>query len=143
MNEKSRKSRLRIALVMTAVGAGLVAIVAGGQQPEDPTTIDTPTATTDERPVFASQYNALEDNGVWQVGKDIQPGTYSVIPDEGWAVAPYWARCADEACSLTGSGGAAGAIIENNVPSGRDVITIEPTDIAVELRDVTLAPLAN
>lgn len=67
-------------------------------------------------------------DGVYAVGEDISPGTYHgvVIGEVG-----YWAR-------LKNTTGMVDGIIANAVPRGPFVLTIYPTDEAVELRGVEL-----
>lgn len=61
---------------------------------------------------------AMEGDGTYQVGVDVKPGTYvSSKPDSGTC---YWAR-------LKGSDGI-GGIIDNDLSSGRTVVTIKKTD---------------
>jgi hypothetical protein len=66
--------------------------------------------------------------GLYLVGEDIPAGTYDGAVDGSVG---YWAR-------LKGTDGAIASIIENGIPKGPFVLTLEPADIAVELRGVTL-----
>jgi hypothetical protein len=66
--------------------------------------------------------------GVYLVGEDIPADTYDGVVDGNTG---YWAR-------LKGTDGAIASIIENGIPKGPFVLTIEPADVAVELRGVTL-----
>lgn len=67
-------------------------------------------------------------DGVYAVGKDISPGTYrGVVTGE----VGHWAR-------LKNTTGMIDGIIANAVPRGPFVLTIYPTDEAVELRGVEL-----
>lgn len=67
-------------------------------------------------------------DGVHAVGEDITPGTYrGVVTGE----VGYWAR-------LKNTTGMIDGIIANAVPRGPFVLTIYPTDKAVELRGVEL-----
>ena len=66
--------------------------------------------------------------GLYLVGEDIPPGTYDGVVDGSIG---YWAR-------LKGTEGAIASIIENGIPKGPFVLTIESADRAVELRGVTL-----
>ena len=56
-------------------------------------------------------------NGVWEVGKEIMPGTYTT----NGGTSCYWARTRN-------LNGGIGGIIANGNPSGHVVVTIEPTD---------------
>jgi hypothetical protein len=67
-------------------------------------------------------------DGVYLVGKEIPPGTYDgVVTGE----IGYWAR-------LKNTTGFIDGIIANGIPGGPFVLTIYPTDMAVELRGVRL-----
>jgi len=62
---------------------------------------------------------SFEGDGTYQVGADINPGTYkSSKPDSGNC---YWAR-------LKNDSGQFSAIIANNNSSGQSVVTIRSTD---------------
>jgi len=67
-------------------------------------------------------------DGTYRVGTDIEDGTYrgTVTGESG-----YWAR-------LRSTTGTLGSIIANGVPSGDFVLTIYPSDDALELRGVVL-----
>lgn len=69
-------------------------------------------------------------DGTYRVGTDIEPGTYLGEVDGEFG---YWAR-------LRGTTGMVSAIITNDVVRGPFVLTIIPSDVAVELRGVTLRP---
>jgi hypothetical protein len=61
---------------------------------------------------------AMEGDGTYEVGVDVKPGTYvSAKPDSGTC---YWAR-------LKGTDGI-GGIIDNDLSSGRTVVTIKKSD---------------
>jgi hypothetical protein len=66
--------------------------------------------------------------GLYLVGEGISAGTYDGTVNGSIG---YWAR-------LKGTEGAIASIIENGIPKGPFVLTIEPADKAVELRGVTL-----
>jgi hypothetical protein len=66
--------------------------------------------------------------GVYLVGEDIPAGMYDGVVNGSIG---YWAR-------LKGTDGAIASIIENGIPKGPFVLTIESADKAVELRGVTL-----
>ena len=68
-------------------------------------------------------------DGVYVVGRDIEPGTY-----DGRATADigYWAR-------LKSTSGMVSGIITNNVVRGPFVVIVNPSDTALELRGVTIA----
>lgn len=68
------------------------------------------------------------ENGVYAVGEDISPGTYHGVVIEKTG---YWAR-------LKNTTGMVDGIIANAMPGGPFVLTIFPTDRAVELRGVRL-----
>lgn len=62
-------------------------------------------------------------DGTYEVGKDVQPGTYvSSAPDSGNC---YWAR-------MSGTSGSFSDIIANNNSAGQSVVTIAPTDKVFE-----------
>jgi hypothetical protein len=67
-------------------------------------------------------------DGIYLVGDDITPGDYDgvVIGQAG-----YWAR-------LRGTDGVVGAIVANGLVTGPFVLTINTSDVAVELRGVKL-----
>jgi hypothetical protein len=67
-------------------------------------------------------------DGVYLVGKDILPGTYDGVITGKLG---YWAR-------LKGTDGSVGAIIANAIPHGPFVLTVYPSDEAVELRGVEI-----
>ena len=67
-------------------------------------------------------------DGTYEVGRDIEPGTYRGTVNGEWG---YWAR-------LRNTSGMVSGIVANNVERGPFVLTIVPSDIAVELRGVTL-----
>lgn len=68
----------------------------------------------------AVKANQFED-GTYQVGSDIQAGTYKADPGGSC----YWARLRD----LTGG---ANSILANGLPSGPTLVTILPSDTAFE-----------
>jgi hypothetical protein len=78
------------------------------------------TSPTDHGGVFS--------DGVYTVGKGIPAGTYDGVVNGSFG---YWAR-------LKGYDGSIAQIIENGLPRGPFVLTINPADDAVELRGVTL-----
>ena len=67
-------------------------------------------------------------DGVYLVGEDIPAGTYDGVVNGSIG---YWAR-------LKTTDGSISSIIENGIPKGPFVLTIEAADKAVELRGVTL-----
>jgi hypothetical protein len=67
-------------------------------------------------------------DGVYLVGEDIPAGTYDGVVNESIG---YWAR-------LKTTDGSISSIIENGIPKGPFVLTVEPADAALELRGVTL-----
>ena len=67
-------------------------------------------------------------DGVYEVGTDIQPGTYHGDVNGEFG---YWAR-------LNGTSGMVSGIVANSVVRGPFVLTIPPSDAAVELRGVTI-----
>lgn len=77
--------------------------------------------------------NPLTDDGVYLVGTDIEPGTYAVKPDGDTA---YWARCSAVDCNALSVDNP--TVILNSIPAGPEFLVIDPTDVAVELRSVTL-----
>lgn len=85
------------------------------------------------QPAADSASSPLTDDGTYLVGEQIQPGTYAVSPD---AETAYWARCSDVACDPFSSTNP--SVILNEIPTGPSFLVIEPTDVAVQLRSVTL-----
>lgn len=78
----------------------------------------TKTVTTKPKPKAT-----IAGDGTYEVGKDIQPGTYvSGTPDSGNC---YWAR-------MSGTSGSFNDIIANNNSAGQSVVTIAPTDKVFE-----------
>ncbi len=75
----------------------------------------------------AGQPGVFSD-GVYVVDEDIPSGTYDGVVNGAFG---YWAR-------LKGLDGSIAQIIENGMPRGPFVLTINPADDAVELRGVTL-----
>ena len=75
----------------------------------------------------------LTDNGVFKVGKDIQPGTYSYVVTGHPDVGGYWQRLS----CLTGD---IDCVITADTVNGPGYMTVEPTDVAVEVFDVQLTP---
>ena len=67
-------------------------------------------------------------DGTYDVGTDIEPGTYRGEVDGDFG---YWARLSNTSGMVTG-------IIANNVVRGPFLLTIVPADAALELRGVTL-----
>lgn len=152
--ETAGRKRRRWPLI---VGAAIVvlfgaAAIGGGSDDEAPATVPAAAAAEDQAPAAPAPdqepehtapvdtLDPLTTNGTWLVGSEIQPGTYRVTPAEGMFAMPYWARCADFTCSMSGSGGVAGAILENSTVTGPSFITIAESDVAVELQDVILTP---
>jgi hypothetical protein len=67
-------------------------------------------------------------DGIYMVGEDIQPGDYDGVVT---GKAGYWAR-------LRGTDGNVGAIEANGLETGAFVLTINTSDVAVELRGVKI-----
>lgn len=63
--------------------------------------------------------NTIDGDGTFVVGEDLQPGTYKSAGGDNC----YWARL--------GSGGA--DIIDNNIGAGQAVVTVRPSDFALEV----------
>ena len=76
----------------------------------------TVTVTTTQAVVPQVAAGAIPGDGTFQVGADIQPGTYVSAPP---AVNCYWARLSSSNTS---------DIIDSNNSSGQSVVTIEPSD---------------
>lgn len=93
-------------------------------------------------PKKAATRDPLTHDGTYLVGSEIQPGEYRVEVAKGaFGDTGFWSRCADKSCSLTGSGGTLGAVIENGIVNGPGFLTIEPTDTAVKLQSLVLTPM--
>jgi hypothetical protein len=88
-----------------------------------PTLEPTPTPIATPTPTPAPTFLAFGD-GTWEVGTDIQPGTYRTREGSGSC---YWAR-------LSGFGGSLGEIIANENSSGPAVVTISSKDKGFESR---------
>lgn len=69
----------------------------------------------------AGPANAIPEDGMYLVGKDIKPGTYKAPASENC----YWAR-------LKNGDGDLDSIIDNNVSDGQQVVTIRKADYAFE-----------
>lgn len=83
----------------------------------------TKTVTVTEKAKPAKPKATFPGDGTYEVGKDIQPGTYvSGKPDSGNC---YWAR-------MKGTSGSFGDIIANNNSAGQSVVTIAATDKVFE-----------
>ncbi len=95
-----------------------------------PTTEPTPTAsptappTAPPTPVVVEPEEPEEDfdDGLWEIGTDIAPGTYRTLWDPDSC---YWAR-------LSGYSGEIDDIISNNFGSGWQLVTIGRRDVAFE-----------
>jgi hypothetical protein len=84
----------------------------------------TPAEPTDGAPPTPGEFT----DGTYRVGTDIEPGTYRGEVNGEFG---YWAR-------LRNTSGVISGIVANNIVRGPFVLTIVPTDAAVELRGVTL-----
>ncbi len=84
-----------------------------------------PGATT---PTTAPGGRATYTDGTFLVGEDIAPGEYDGVLT---GQVGYWAR-------LRGTDGQIGAIVANGLVTGPFVLTINTSDVAVELRGVTI-----
>ena len=62
-------------------------------------------------------------DGLWVVGVEVNPGTYSASGGFGC----YWAR-------LSGFSGEFDHLTTNGLPEGRAIVTIEPSDVGFESR---------
>lgn len=92
------------------------------QAPPVTKTVKAP-AVTKTVTVKATPKASFAGDGTYEVGKDIQPGTYvSSTPDSGNC---YWAR-------MKGMSGSFGDIIANNNSAGQSVVTIASTDKVFE-----------
>jgi uncharacterized protein YneF (UPF0154 family) len=67
-------------------------------------------------------------DGIYLVGEEILPGEYDGVVT---AQVGYWAR-------LRGTDGVVGAIVANGLATGPFVLTINSSDVAVELRGVKI-----
>lgn len=67
-------------------------------------------------------------DGIYLVGEDISPGDYDGVVT---GQVGYWAR-------LRGTDGVVGAIVANGLVTGPFVLTVNTSDVAVELRGVKL-----
>jgi hypothetical protein len=63
---------------------------------------------------------ASPGDGIWRVGIDVQPGTYTATGESC-----YWAR-------LSGFSGDSDEIIANDIVTGPGIVTIDPTDAGFE-----------
>jgi hypothetical protein len=87
----------------------------------------TSSSTTATAPGVAD-HGGVFDDGVYLVGEDIPAGTYDGVVNGEFG---YWAR-------LKGTDGTIASIVENGIVRGPFVLTLNPSDKAVELRGVTL-----
>ena len=145
-----RKSRRKSWLTYggTALGAFVLGIAAGSASGSDATTAadsstvtvhepaetvyetgsaapaETVTVTESPEPAAAQDGSSIPGDGTFQIGVDVQPGTYmSTAPDSGNC---YWAR-------LSGSD-SFDNIIDNSNSSGQSLVTIKATDKFFESR---------
>jgi hypothetical protein len=98
---------------------------------EQLTQATSPTSAITSTPTTAAPSTSARrtyGEGLYLVGEDIPPGTYDGTPTSSVG---YWAR-------LKATDGAISSIIENGITRGPFVLTIDPSDMAVELRGVTL-----
>lgn len=79
-------------------------------------------------PVIPPDEPGTYSDGIYRVGEDIPAGTYSGVVT---GLSGYWAR-------LNSTTGTFSSIVANGVPQGDFVLTIYPSDTAVELRGVVL-----
>ena len=86
------------------------------------------TTEPDTTPTTASGGAKTFTDGIYLVGDDISPGDYDGVVT---AETGYWAR-------LRGTDGVVGAIVANGLVTGPFVLTINTSDVAVELRGVKL-----
>lgn len=83
----------------------------------------TNTITVTKKAGPAKPKATIPGDGTYEVGKDIQPGTYvSGVPDSGNC---YWAR-------MKGTSGSMDDIIANNNSAGQSVVTIAASDKVFE-----------
>ena len=85
-------------------------------------------AAAAEEPAGPVSPDGAYSDGVYEVGTDIQPGAYRGEVNGEFG---YWAR-------LNGTSGMVSGIVANSVVRGPFVLTIPPSDAAVELRGVTI-----
>lgn len=142
--KKSRKWMLLGVPVVLVIAA--VALGGGGEETAAKGSEAAP-AKSEAGVLPVAEYTApvktmdpLTEDGTYLVGEEITPGQYRVTPDEG-AWVSHWTRCADITCSPSGTGGVLGSILDNGIVTGPSFLTIEPTDVAVELNGVTLTPM--
>lgn len=124
----------------------LIAVVNGSSDPETEqpesavTTMPQLLPVTATPPTFrapiATQIDPLNSDGTFRVGKDIEPGTYSVSITSRSGVG-YWARCASIACEITFDGTETG-MLGNELLTGPGYLEILPSDAYVQLRGVSL-----
>ncbi len=130
-----------IAIASTAVGGGGTAAPNTDSVVAQDTTTSDNSATQPVEPVSAEPEQPAAaaaaptwDDGTYLVGIDIPAGDYrgavTSVLDAG-----CWAR-------LSATDGSLEAIIANANPTGPFVVTIDPTDKAIELTGVELTPLA-
>lgn len=127
-------------LLGTVVGMVLVLLVANSFDWNSGGTASEPTRTVMNAPAETAQADVpdsgpadpLTTNGIYKVGAEIQPGTYSftIRGDRG-----YFARCSDPNCDA-GEG-----MIANDVFwEGTGYLEVLATDAYVDLKGLTLTP---
>jgi len=111
--------------------AGIAVVLTGCGSPSHTATTTTVTSTLPITQTVTVTYTpppppgpktAIETNGTYVVGSDIEPGTYRTSGGTGC----YWARLK----SLD-----TGDVIDNNVSDGPQVVRILPSDTAFMTRD--------
>lgn len=116
------KGKLIIGLVIA--GAALAIACGSGGSGDNGTnpTADRAPLVINSASVAAPDPNAIADDGVFQVGGQVQPGTYKTIVPDGSILCSYQ--------RLKGVSGDAGDIIAINVASANDsvMVTIKKTD---------------
>ena len=102
-----------------AAGPTVTTTVAGESTSEPAVTVTaTPTVKVTETAPAPEAQTAMSGDGTYEVGVDVQPGTYVSAPTSG--INCYWERS-------TGSDDL-GSIIDNDNTTGQAVVTIKKSD---------------
>lgn len=128
-------------LAAAATVAGLTACVpieeeAGTGSAATTTWSYTPPSFTAPKTTVPVKPDPYSTTGTWLVPGDIAPGTYRIQPIKASKTA-YYAVCATYACD-PGPG-----IIKNDLPDGPGVLVVPESAVAVELKNLTLTPMAG
>lgn len=116
MGSKQKGARGCAAALMIAGWFGAIGIAAADPDPTpppSPTAAPAPTGT----PAAGAPKTTIDHDGIYNVGTDIAPGTYSTAGPVGTGTC-YWKR----------TGNPDGALIDNAMTKKPQIVQIEPSD---------------